>query len=202
MKIGVDIDNVISNFDDALMAAYLEHGKELGGKGAVNANASSIRRGMFDWSEEEEQAFYDGNIERVAKTLGVIEGAKEYLDKLRADGHEIYIITARANSDYTEPHGMTKEWLARHGICYDVLILTDSRDRKGKTPVCLQHGIDVMIDDSVHVCMDCLENGVPAVLMDTWFNRDAELKRVTGWKDFYGMVSSWEESGEIHIETI
>ena len=53
MKIGIDIDNVISSFDNELLKEYLKHDKELRGTGIINENADYIRRGMFDWSEDE-----------------------------------------------------------------------------------------------------------------------------------------------------
>ena len=47
MKIGIDIDNVISNFNDELLKEYLKHDKELRNKGIINKNVF-IRYGMFD----------------------------------------------------------------------------------------------------------------------------------------------------------
>ena len=82
MKIGIDIDNVISNFNDTLLNEYLMHDKNLRNSGIINKNADYIRDGMFDWTKDEEITFYKNNIERIAKKLDVIEGAKEYIDKL------------------------------------------------------------------------------------------------------------------------
>ncbi len=39
MRIGIDIDNVISNFDDTLLIEYLEHDKALRNTGIVNEHA-------------------------------------------------------------------------------------------------------------------------------------------------------------------
>ena len=156
MKIGIDIDNVISNFDDTLLNEYLLHDKELRNSGIINKNADYIRKGMFDWDEDEETNFYKDNIERIAQKLGVIEGAKEYIDKLHDDGHIIYIITGRDNGEYTEPYNMTKSWLDDNSIYYDNLILTDAYDKHAKAKECLDHNIDIMIDDSVRICSDCV----------------------------------------------
>ena len=49
MRIGIDIDNVISNFNDTLLNEYLLHDKELRNFGIINKNADYIRKGMFDW---------------------------------------------------------------------------------------------------------------------------------------------------------
>ena len=58
MNIGIDIDNVISNFDEELLKEYIEHDKELRNSGIINPNAKYIRNGMFDWSKEEDETFY------------------------------------------------------------------------------------------------------------------------------------------------
>ncbi len=52
MNIGIDIDNVISNFNDVLLEEFLKHDKELRNTGIVD-NSKYISRGMFDWSELE-----------------------------------------------------------------------------------------------------------------------------------------------------
>ena len=193
MKIGIDIDNVISNFNDTLLTEYLLHDKELRNSGIINKNADYIRKGMFDWNEDEETNFYKNNIERIAKKLGVIEGAKEYIDKLHDDGHIICIITGRDNGEYTEPYNMTKKWLEDNNIYYDNLILTDAYDKHAKTKECLEHNIDIMIDDSVRICSDCIENGITTILMDTPYNKYSNIQRVKSWKEFYRYVSNYKK---------
>ena len=190
MKIGIDIDNVISNFNDTLLKEYLLHDKTLRNSGVINKNADYIRNGMFDWTENEELTFYKKNIERIAQNLGVIEGAKEYIDKLHKDGHFIYIITGRDNGEYTDPYNMTKKWLDKNNIYYDNLILTNAYDKHAKSLKCIEHNIDIMIDDSVHICSDCIENGITTILMDTPYNRYSNIQRVKSWKEFYRYVSN------------
>ena len=51
MNIGIDIDNVISNFDEVLLEEYLKHDKELRNTGIINEE-TYMTKGMFDWSEE------------------------------------------------------------------------------------------------------------------------------------------------------
>ena len=112
MNIGIDIDNVISNFDEALLEEYLKHDNDLRGTGIVNKDLH-MTEGMFDWTEKEEREFYLANIERIVKTLDVKDGAKEYIDKLKQDGHNIFIITGRDNGEYTNPVEMTQKWLKK-----------------------------------------------------------------------------------------
>lgn len=55
MRIGVDIDNVLSNFSEELLREYIIHDKEINGNGIINKN-ECIRK-MFDWKDEEEKSF-------------------------------------------------------------------------------------------------------------------------------------------------
>lgn len=192
MRIGIDIDNVISNFDEMLLETYLIHDKELRNTGIINPNAKYIRTGMFDWSNEEELSFYKDNIECIAKKLKVKEKAKEYIDRLHNDGHFIYIITGRDNGEYSEPYKMTKKWLDENNIYYDNLILTDAYDMHAKSLECLKNDIDIMIDDSVRICSDLITSGITTILMDTPYNRKINIKRVKNWEEFYEFVSTYK----------
>ncbi len=192
MRIGIDIDNVISNFNEMLLETYLIHDKELRNTGIINPNAKYIRTGMFDWSNEEELSFYKDNIEGIAKKLKVKEKAKEYIDRLHSDGHLIYIITGRDNGEYSEPYNMTKKWLDENNIYYDNLILTDAYDMHAKSLECLKNDIDIMIDDSVRICSDLITSGITTILMDTPYNRKINIKRVKNWEEFYEFVSTYK----------
>lgn len=188
MRIGIDIDNVISNFNEALLEEYLKHDKELRNTGIINENAQYIRNGMFDWTENEETNFYKSNIERIVKGLSVKDGAKEYIDKLKNDGNEIYIITGRDNGEYSDPYNMTQDWLDSQKIYYDKIIYTNAY-KHDKYSICIENDIDIIIDDSKTMCENCRDNGVKAVLMDTPYNKDSDIERVNSWQEFYNYVS-------------
>ena len=46
-----------------------------------------MTKGMFDWTDDEIWTFYLENIGRITPSLDVIEGAKEYIEKIKNDGH-------------------------------------------------------------------------------------------------------------------
>lgn len=194
MNIGIDIDNVISNFDEALLEEYLKHDNDLRGTGIVNKDLH-MTEGMFDWTEKEEREFYLTNIERIVKTLNVKDGAKEYIDKLKQDGHNIFIITGRDNGEYTNPVEMTQKWLKENNIYYDKLIFTNAykNDKHGKTEKCFENNIDIMVDDSVHICKDCMENNITTLLMDRVVTRKEKgMTRVKNWKEIYEFISNYK----------
>ena len=113
MRIGIDIDNCISNFDDVLLEEYIKQDKKLRNTGIINEKPYYISEGMFDWSKEENDNFYTNNIQRIAMSLKPLNHAKEVIEQLKKDGNEIYIITSRDNGEYINPEEMTREWLKK-----------------------------------------------------------------------------------------
>lgn len=193
MNIGVDIDNVISNFNEVLLKEFIAHDKELRNAGIVNKNAY-ITRGMFDWTKEEFDDFYYKNIERIAKNLNIIEGADFYIKKLRQDGHKIYIITGRDNGEYSNPFEMTLNWLKKYKIEYDEIFFTNNFSDDEKANACLKNNVKIMIDDSKKNSYAVAKAGITALLMDTEYNRDAkDLIRVHNWKEIYEYISNYKE---------
>ena len=169
MKIGIDIDNVISNFNDTIVEAYLQYDKQLRNTGIINDKAKVFRRGMFDWSEEEEKDFYYSNIEKWANDFKPIKDAEYYIKKLKQDGNEIYIISGRENGEYRNPYKLTEEWLEKYDIIYDKLILTNAYNKHEKAEICLKNNIDIMIEDSIETCINLINDGIETYTMNTRF---------------------------------
>lgn len=189
MRIGLDIDGVIANFNEPLFKAYLKHDKTLRNKGVINKN--TYIRGMFDWSRKEEELFYESIIEKLVKNLKPIKDAKKYIDKLKEDEHEIYIITGRGNGEYKNPLKMTTKWLKKHKIKYDKLILTNAYDHHAKARVCKENKVDLVVEDSISTTKDLMSNKIQVLFMDNGYNKTDELKeRYYSWKDIYKKIES------------
>ena len=194
MKIGIDIDNVISNFNDELLKEYLKHDKELRNTGIINENVF-IRYGMFDWTEKEETEFYKNNIERIATKLKPLNRASETIKKLKEDGNEIIIISGRNNGEYNNPYKLTEEWLAKYNIVYDKLILTNAYNKEEKANVCKENNIDIMIEDSTKTAINIEKVGTKVLFMNTRYNMNNEnLEKVSNWKEIYAKISSMYEN--------
>ena len=145
---------------------------------------------MFDWTEGEENSFYDANIENFARKLKPIEDSSYYIKRLKEDGHEIYIITGRNNGEYKDPYELTKEWLNKYDIIYDKLIFTNAYDKHAKSEVCLENNIDLMIEDSTRISLDLINNGIKVYTMNTRYNqKEQTLDRVSKWKEIYERIS-------------
>lgn len=189
MKIGIDIDNVLSNFNEILLNDYLEHDKVLNNSGIIHKD-EYIRK-MFDWDVSYEQEYYKNNIERLASFFTPIEDSSKYINKLKNTGNEIYIISGRDNGEYSDPHNMTINWLKKYNIPYDRLILTNAYKHQEKADICNELGIDIMIDDSVNVCAKCSENNIECILFETPYNKkEYRFNRLGSWKEIYDYITN------------
>lgn len=188
MRIGIDIDNVLANYNEELLRNYLIHDKKLRNTGIVDSNMY-ISKGMFDWTKEEKEQFFNENIDNIVLNLKPIGNCKEIIDKLKNDGNDIYIVTGRKNRDYKDPINMTLNWLKRYNINYDKIVFTDSYDKMSKAVECKNHNIDIMIEDDPRICKNLKDNNINLFIMETEYNRECtEYERVYNWDDIYNKI--------------
>lgn len=192
MRIGLDIDNVISDFDKGLLEAFIKEDKNKRNTGIINKNAH-ITKGMFDWSSEEVKEFFLTKMEGLAKQLTLRENAKYYMDKMLKDGHELYLITHRSLKEYSDPYNLTLEWLERNDINYTKLVLSNTPD---KTEECKDNQVDVMFDDRVSQCKKMIANGVKCIAMETRYNRAEviDIDYVSTWEELYECIKRLEKA--------
>lgn len=195
MRIGLDIDNVISNFEEDIEKEYLKHNAK------VIDKTKWIDEGRYDWSIEQSIKFYKSNIERIATNFSTINFATKNIDKLKEDGNQIYIISGRDNGEYKNPYEMTKKWLEENHIYYDKLILTNAYDNHAKTEECKKNNIDIMIDDSPRICMNLQENGIKVLMMErkVMKQKDFNIERVSTWQEIYTKISSMYKTEKINV---
>ena len=186
MKIGIDIDNVIADLDKTFLEEFEKEDKNKRNKGIINKKAKHITEGMFDWSSEEIEDFICNNMDRMAEKFDLIEGAKEFINKLYED-NEIFLITHRSNHFFKNPKLITVDWLNKKGIKYDKLIFTKSNN---KSPECLENGIDIMFDDEADKCKFILNAGIESYLVKTRYNEKYSLNVpiVNNWEEIYNLI--------------
>jgi len=188
MIIGLDIDNVISDFDGGMKPLFLKEDKNKRNTGVIDANLHYMK-GMFDWSDEEVEEFLAVVCEDCAKRLRIRRGAREYINKLIQDGHEIVLITYRKEPNFLNGEKTTKDWLKAKKINYHKLVLSASPN---KTEECRKNNIDIMFDDRAGYVYKMREEGVNCVLVLTKYNlkERKNLPHVGSWKELYNCVNN------------
>lgn len=192
MRIGLDIDNVITDLDDKLLKEFLIEDKKKRNSGIINPHASHIINGMFDWSKKEVDDFFAQNMQQLARELKPRRNCRKVIEKLLADGHEIYLITHRVYPHYTEPYEVTVEWFEKHKIPYTQLIISSESD---KTYECKKNKIEIMVDDRIDKCTVMTKNGINCIVMKTRYHKNEKhnLLVAKSWDNLYEEIKNWKK---------
>lgn len=187
MNLGIDIDNVVSDFDGELKKEFLKEDKRKRNTGVINSKLHIVS-GQFDWSKEEVDNFLNANMERIAQNLKPRRNARKVLEELRSEGHKIFLISHRVFPHYKNPKETTENWLKKWQIPYDKLIFSGKSD---KTKESLENKIDIMLDDRADKCEIMANNGITCFVMKTKYMKKHKLKTVTSWNNFLKEVENW-----------
>lgn len=107
--------------------------------------------------------------------------AVEFLQKLTANGHEVYYITAR-NKVFAE---RTKEWMKAQGFpVKDDHFFCGMADHE-KIDVIQNLGLDYYMDDKPAVLDTLAETGIQLLVKDQSYNKNLSYDRVYSWADVW-----------------
>ena len=191
MRIGIDIDGVLTDIE-RFVADY-------GTKYCVENNLPiNITAGEYDefktfnWTEEQGIKFWNEYIVYYATKYPAREFAAEVTRKLKEEGHEIYIVTAR--NDYGVPkeyigkmRDFVAKWLKNNSISYDKIIYTEGN----KLPYCVGNYIELMIEDCDNNVKE-ISTKIPVLCFDCRYNKNIKGKNITrvySWYDVYDKIS-------------
>lgn len=187
MRIGIDIDNTISNTNELIIEELLRFDyKYLGNRGFKNKEAYKFTE-MFNLSEAEFSYICETLYPVIVPKIQAKSHASEVINRLKKEGNEIYIITHRDHVEFKNPYQITKKWLKRNKIVYDKLIV-DSGD-KGECAE--ENKIDIFIDDLPKNCELIAAKNIPVLMFDAYYNRNENrFKRVISWEEIYNIIKS------------
>ena len=149
MKIGIDIDGVLLDLE----RFAIDYGTKFCIEENLNLKINIQEyweKLKFNWTEEQENKFWNKYIIKYFKQYPPREFASEIIKKLKKEGNKIYIITARneeglPQEEYGKSQEITKTWLNENNIEYDKLIFTPDSE---KLEQCLKNNVEIMIADS------------------------------------------------------
>ena len=188
MRIGIDIDGVLTNIEQYLIDYLSKYCIEKNIKFNIGISNYKVSK-SFNITNEQEDDFWNEYLENYAINEKARPFAAEVIKKLKEDGNEIYIITGRDNGEYKNPYELTENWLKKYDILYDKLIFTNAYNKHEKTEVCLENNISLMIEDSTNISLDLIKNNIKVFTMNTKYNqKDQTLDRVSSWKEIYERI--------------
>lgn len=192
MKIGIDIDNTITDTAPILKKYCKEYNDNFVKRGLKMHETGAASYNLYDWTYEENLDFCVKYLEEVVLQAEVKENAKEVIKKLKNEGHIINIISSRAVPVFKTPYETTEKFLKEKGIVYDKLLV----GKVEKKSSCIENELDVLIEDEVHYINEMAEF-IPVIVFDEPYNKQCVGKnviRVNNWLEIYDTIQELEKS--------
>lgn len=149
MNIAFDVDGVFTDFE-WFMDVY---GKRFFKKGFAGSKKSTSVAERFGYERQYDKRFYLFYLAWYVKKFPIRENAAETIRRLKENGHQIYIITARALTDKDNALGhymqkILKKWLQKKGVEYDGIYFCSTEDSpRDKVAWCRKLQIDAFVED-------------------------------------------------------
>lgn len=177
MKIAIDLDGVVVNYQQKLV----DEVNRIYDKNLTLEDMTDYNFKNFKWINNDDlwkiiiKQWNDGTF----RDCEPIEGALKGLRTLYRHGHTLQIITYRMLGAKLD----TITWLDKHDVKYDTISF-----EKNKGLLCRKLGVEIMIDDSPDVLIDCKNYGVKSVC----YNQPWNSKFTPTWLTKNNRVSSWD----------
>ena len=198
MKLGFDIDDTINYQYEFLIDRGLKFAHKEGLMDKLD-QADYSQFHPFNWDRETMVKFWVENRAELVRNLPPKAFSAEVLHKLKDEGHEIHLVTARTEYDQLYPDYMqgvisryTRNWLNDFNIPYDELHFATA----DKGECCIENGIEVMIEDDVRNLRKLMGKS-HIIVYDMPYNHLPEfegLDRAHGWYEVYYKIHKFIES--------
>ena len=183
MKIGIDVDNTITNTLPILKEYCKKYNDEI-----IKRNLKMNEKGyttntLYEWSKEENLIFCNKYFHEIFMKVDVKENAGGIIKKIKSEGNEIHIITARSEPSVIDPYNITKDFLDKNNIIYDKIIV----NCKDKYTYCQENNIDIMIDDEPKN-INNISKIIPVIVFKGIHNEECEgenIIKVDTWNQVY-----------------
>ena len=139
MRIGIDIDDVITDTSKAMEKYILKYDKN----GEISNHLEEIMRG--EMPTQNIKNFFAKNALEIVKKAKLKNNVKEVLQKLFDEGNEIFIITSRGEIKIKGSEEATLEYFKSNNIKYTKILFNVFDKAKS----CKENSINLMIDDSI-----------------------------------------------------
>lgn len=193
MRIGIDIDGVLTNLEQW----QLDYGSKFyyeRYKSRINNYKGYETTEIFMDDTKKDDEFWNEYFKEYSINTPVRNFASEVIKKLKDEGNEIFIITARGSFLSHSSHIMSFEenkktvikWLEKNAIYYDEIVFS----QEDKLQICLANKIDIMIEDKPKN-VNSISTRLPVICYHASYNENCSgenIKRCYSWYDIYAQI--------------
>ena len=185
MRIGIDLDGVVFNTENAFRAGAELFDLKINGGGIVNKDELKVSK-RYNWPTERKFQYIDEYLIDIERTAALLPYAKEVLDKLREEGHEIYVVTSRGTFQDEKLNNQeietSKYRFEKDDLKFDKVIFGVN----DKLQACLDEKIELMVEDSFKYVDAISKAGIPVL-----YFRAIRMKKCNN--SFVTEVENWGE---------
>lgn len=188
MKIGIDIDEIITEFVKGYLDLYNK--KYDGNIKFENIFIYSLWEPLGISKKEAIELADEYYFSEFFDKIGLVQGAEEGIKKLNLN-YELVFITSRP------PHikEKTKLFLKKLFLDFDLNIFHSKgvvEIAKTKSEICKEQGISIFIEDDLRFALDCADKGIKVILLDKPWNQGIEhenMIRVYNWNEILEKIN-------------
>lgn len=175
MRIGIDVDDVVTETSKEVEKYVLKYDEN----DDMSNHLEEIMRGEMPTPKIKK--FFAENITEIIKNVELKENAKEVLQRLEEKGDKIFLITSRGEKNFKDSEKITLEFLKNNNVKYTKILFNVYE----KSKVCKENRIDIMVDDSVKHCEECVEENIKSIVFTSIVNKDinTDIERTENWID-------------------
>ncbi|MER1987391.1 MAG: hypothetical protein ABS948_16030 [Solibacillus sp.] len=185
MKFGFDIDDTLIHLRGYAFELYNKKLGQSHGMDVFHAIPTVEIHVPFGLTNEEGRAMWKRSMEEIYFTnCPSYPGARDVLQALVDEGHEVYYITSRPKAHCAR----TREWMIDKGFP-----VTDGHffcgmqdDEKIATIQALD--LDVYVDDKPAVLKTLAGLKIKVIVADQSYNQQVDLPRLTAWSQFHELI--------------
>ena len=189
MKIGIDVDGVLLDYEKEMLAnAEIFDIEQCRNTGIIESSEFFLQN-RYDWTQEEKTRFINENFVRISKESAIMAGAKYVTDRLKEMGHELIIILARG-IEGDEMIDIVMKKFAEYKFAFDKYYWKVH----DKLEICQKEKIDMMIDDNTKICEKLVKHQIKTIYFRGMRGYDLEeneyLKEVSNWGEVYRYIKN------------
>jgi uncharacterized HAD superfamily protein len=194
MKIGIDIDDILSHGMQALINFHNErYGTNYRLEDIYGVPNYEIWGGTRDIAISRFKEFYlspfFADMPPIDDAIKNISGIKDC---------DLFVVTSRL--EMTEK--VTRKWLTKYfgDVFGGVFFASNHNSGSGirKSDICKNIGIDLLIEDSLFHASDCSEKNIPVIILDWPWNQSERLpqniKRAYTWEEIVELINNTSPS--------
>lgn len=193
MKIGIDIDDTITNSSIIFIKYAIEYNKKYKIEHKIDTTQLDQNK-AFGWNKFDQKRFLKEYLSKIFDEVTPNKNSVWAINNLKKQGNKIYFITARNEKEAKDTYTITKKWLVKNRINYDELIINCFN----KSDICKEKNVDIFIDDNFDNCLKVYnENKINVFMFNTNYNikyNSDNIVRVFDWMDIYNKIKEEEKN--------